>query len=233
MLRAESSGSDPADYTAVATPSASLYTDTDLEDGEQYYYRVRAIYSGTPSQPTGEVDATTPLPSPTIDTLDTTTAREISVEYTLPDDSTDGDLTIERSEDDGATWTTIATVTDLSATTYTDTGLLDGEEYTYRLTRDTGDASAESIDSAITDLPAPTVLAPDAAGDTHLGVSWDATHNNGDTRVEYREDDSGDWVTHTTVARDTEQATVDGLLNGQLYGIRVVAETDHAESEDQ
>jgi len=40
LYRAQSSGSTKSDYTLVAQPSSPPYTDTGLEDGEQYYYRV-------------------------------------------------------------------------------------------------------------------------------------------------------------------------------------------------
>ena len=40
VYRAEASGSSKADYTQVADVSAPPYTDTGLEDGERYYYRV-------------------------------------------------------------------------------------------------------------------------------------------------------------------------------------------------
>jgi hypothetical protein len=40
VYRAESSGSTKSDYTQVADVSSPPYTDTGLEDGERYYYRV-------------------------------------------------------------------------------------------------------------------------------------------------------------------------------------------------
>lgn len=40
VYRAESSGSSTADYTQVADVTAPPYTDTGLEDGERFYYRV-------------------------------------------------------------------------------------------------------------------------------------------------------------------------------------------------
>jgi len=235
VLLAEASGDAASDYSSEATPAAPPYTMTGLEDGEQYYIRVRATYPGTPSQLTNEVDATTPLPAPTFGTLDAGTPREITVPYTLEDNSTDGDVLIERSADGGATWTEIATVTDLSTTAYTDTGLLDGQEYTYRLTRRTDHAETTSATvSAITILPAPTNLTASAIGDTSVEYAWDATHNQGQTRVEYRRAGEGDdWTTYETVDNETEAATVDGLLTGEQYGGRVVAQTDDAETEDE
>lgn len=40
VYRAQSSGSSTSDYTQVADVSSPPYTDTGLEDGEEYYYRV-------------------------------------------------------------------------------------------------------------------------------------------------------------------------------------------------
>ena len=40
VYRAQSSGSSKSDYTQVADVSSPPYTDTGLEDGEKYYYRV-------------------------------------------------------------------------------------------------------------------------------------------------------------------------------------------------
>jgi len=40
VYRAESSGSTTSDYTQVADVTSPPYTDTGLEDGEQFYYRV-------------------------------------------------------------------------------------------------------------------------------------------------------------------------------------------------
>jgi len=40
VYRAQASGSTKGDYTLVAQPTSPPYTDTGLEDGEEYYYRV-------------------------------------------------------------------------------------------------------------------------------------------------------------------------------------------------
>jgi hypothetical protein len=42
IYRSESSGSVKSDYTQINTISTSSFTDTNLEDGEEYYYRVTA-----------------------------------------------------------------------------------------------------------------------------------------------------------------------------------------------
>jgi fibronectin type 3 domain-containing protein len=42
VYRAQSSGSVKSDYTQIADVSGPPYTDTGLEDGEKFYYRVSA-----------------------------------------------------------------------------------------------------------------------------------------------------------------------------------------------
>lgn len=42
VYRAQSSGSSTSDYTQVADVTSPPYTETGLEDGEKYYYRVSA-----------------------------------------------------------------------------------------------------------------------------------------------------------------------------------------------
>lgn len=86
---------------------------------------------------------------------------------------------------------------------------------------------------ATTILPAPTDLTVDSVGDASVSVSW--TNNTTDAtghRIEIREDNSGSWTVANTVGGGVESASVTGLLNGQLYGLRVVALASDAESID-
>lgn len=63
VYRAESSGSSTGDYTQVANVSNNSYTDTGLEDGEKYYYRVSAYNTSGESGLSNEASGVTPLPS--------------------------------------------------------------------------------------------------------------------------------------------------------------------------
>ena len=238
VLIAEATGSTAADYTVDQSvgAAASTATITGLEHGEQYYVRVQAAYTGadkTPAPVSNEASATTDLPTPTLNALDAATLREVTLSYALTDNSTDGDVLVERSTDGGSTWSTVETITDLSATTFTDTGLLDGEQYTYRLTRRTDHASTLSGTlAATTILPAPSGLTHPTVGDGYADYEWQATHNNGETRVEHKLTDASSWQTYSTVSRSTESETVDGLRNGEAYDSRVVAQTEHVTTED-
>lgn len=336
VYRAEASGSSTADYTLIAQPGENTlsYTDTGLENGERYYYRVTSENSVGESDPSNEVAATTPLPFSGIDALDDSTEDQLTVEWTRQDNSSDGDWTVQFRETGTSGWTTDATYAPGAATSHTITGLEDGEEYDVQLTRSTDHASETDTATATTLLPAPTLDAADTSIEGEVTISWtknddntggrfeiwratqsgardngsiiedtdqsvtsytdtdlldgerywymvtrvttdddtvggpittfadsndldgttvlppptnlsspahtassidltwSATHNNGDTRVEYRPSDVGSWTTDQTVSRDTESATVDGLRNGEEYDLRVVAQTEHDSVED-
>lgn len=227
IYRAESSGTSLSDYSQIDTTSSTSYSDTGRTDGTRYHYRVTSILDRGESDPSPEVTAQTPLPSPTLDSV-TAGYREVTVDWTLNDDNPDGDVIVYR---DGES---VATISDLSTTSYTDSGLLDGEEYSYYVERATPDASESSGSlSDVTDLPAPTDLSADAVTSTSVDLSWTSNHNYGDTRVEFREADASSWVTDVTVDYTTEAETISTLLNGEQYDARVVAETEHTSTEDQ
>jgi hypothetical protein len=119
---------------------------------------------------------------------------------------------------------------------YTDTGLLNGEQYYYRVTAlDTANSLESDVTSEVnqlTDLPAPTNLTHPSVGDTTADYDWTANANNGDIRVEYKDAAAGSWTTFSTVSNTTEAETVTGLLMGNVYDSRVVAETEHTEAVD-
>lgn len=233
ILRAEATGSARADYDVVANVAADTtsYSDTGLEDGEKYFYRIDAVYSSANSL-SGEIYDTTPLPSPDGMTVtDSGTEDEITVSWNLNDDSTDGGVEVLRSTD-GTTGSVVATLAS-DAESYTDTGLLDGEEYHYTVRRNTDHASADSSQvSSVTILPAPTTLTVDTTRDTEADISWTDNHDYGDTRVDYKRSSATSWTTFSTLSRNTEAETLTGLLNGEEYDARAVAETEHTETVD-
>ncbi|UIO98905.1 hypothetical protein Hbl1158_10200 [Halobaculum sp. CBA1158] len=239
VYRGETSGATVGDYTEIATTTATTYTDASIDstDGESYFYRVQARYSGgVDSALSNEAEGTTPLPAPSIDSLDDSTQREITVTYSLNDNATDGDVLIERSTDGGATWSAVATITDLSATEWTDTGLDDGTEYSYRVTRRTDHAEATSgTATATTIAPEPvldTAVIDEAAGDV-IDITGTDTGNSELRHVieVLRVDLVGDSWTETgeeipAQAGDGNEITgsTAALLDGERYRVRLRTE---------
>ncbi|PGF16189.1 hypothetical protein CP556_08730 [Natrinema sp. CBA1119] len=227
--RATSSGSTTSDYSVVASGvTGTAHSDTGLTDGRKYHYRIEAEKDGTKSNLSNEAAVTTNLPSPTLDSLTADTLREIDIAWILSDDNSDGQIHIYR---DGASIASISR----DETMFTDTGVdLDGEQYSYSLERDTGDTTASSgTDTVVTVLPAPTTLSVDAITVTSADISWTDNHNYGDTRIEFKQSDVGSWTTVSTLSRNTEAETLTDLLHGERYDTRVVAVTEHTETEGQ
>ena len=235
VVRAQASGSTAADYTSIATVGSSTtsYQDTSLENGERYYYRVRVLYDGGSNSPlTAEVVQTTDLPAPSAVSLDTSVEDEISLSWTLNDNSTDGAVEVYRSTD-GTLGTEITGGLTPDATSYTDTAVVDGEQYYYTIRRTTGHAESDSSQqSGVTVLPAPTNLTVDAVTDTTVDLSWTDNHDNGQTRVEFKPASTSTWQTFATLAIGAGSETITGLRNGEQYDARVVATTEHADTED-
>ena len=235
VLIAEATGSTAADYSVDKSvgASASAATISGLENGERYYIRVQATYSGadgTPSPVSNEVDTTLAVPAPSIDSLDASTQREITVAYSLADNSTDGDLLVERSTDSGSTWTDAGTVSNLSATEFVDTGRDDGTEYTYRVTRRTDHTEATSgTASATTVAPAPTLDSLIVDGDvldvtgTDNGnaelrheIEIQRTNTTGSTWAQSGADIAAETGDGNTIAGSTA-----ALLDGERYDARL------------
>lgn len=237
VLRAESPGPMASDYTTAATPNAPPYTNAGLTPGTQYHYRIQAVYTGTDSQLTAGATATADLPAPTLDSLDAATADEITISYAVPtvvqNNAPDATVQIFRSTD-GSLGDAVTTISDLSQTSYTDTGLADGTQYHYTIRLVAADATADSGQQAATTiLPPPTGLATTAIGSTTVDIEWSASHDAGATRIEYKPSDTSTWTVSETVARTVELATIDDLRNGEEYDIRVIADTSDAEEVDQ
>lgn len=232
VLRAQSSGATATDYTTVASlGDVQSYTDTGLENGEKYYYRVK-VSNTSGSSLSNEVSATTTVPNLTNTAL-SAGSREVTATWTTNDNSTDGDILVELMPT-GGSWSEVATLAP-DATEHTEAGLLDGEEYRVRVTRRTDHAASpgSTTDPATTDQPAPTDLSVGNIDAESGSLSWTASHNYGDTLVQLRRVDTTSWETVATLDRDVETYELGELLNGERYQARVLAATEHTETPDQ
>ncbi|MBX0325797.1 fibronectin type III domain-containing protein [Halomicroarcula sp. F13] len=194
--------------------------------------------------------------------VDRVVVSDILHEYTTPAAPTDWSLDTSVEDEITATWTNNAAFADYqdmriglaengtsyeaalgpTATSYTFSGLSDGQDYiagneTYVVQYRNGSQSTswfadEVTATAVTLLPAPTDLAASNVTADSVDLSWTANHDYGDTLVQYRPTDVGSWTTFATVSRTTETETITGLRNGEEYDARVVANTEHTQTED-
>lgn len=72
---------------------------------------------------------------------------EIYLSWSNQDDSPDGTIAIERSSDDGSTWSDIATGIDPAKEFYVDSSVTSDNDYTYRIRRETDHVTATSGES--------------------------------------------------------------------------------------
>ena len=128
----------------------------------------------------------------------------------------------------GNTWTEMNIGS--TATTYTVTGLTNGQEYRFavKALNPTESVNSDRVDTTPRTVPgAPTGLTatPD---NTEVSLSWTAPADNGGTAitdyiVEYRAGNSNSWSTFADGTSTATTATVTGLTNGTEYQFRVKA----------
>jgi len=115
-------------YLTKVDEDVNEYTDSGLLNGEKYYYRVRAYRSSAISGYTNTPSGVTTLPSPSLLTASAVSSTQINLSWTDNSNNEDG-FKIYRSTD-GSNFSQIATVGP-NTTSYSNTGLLNGEKYYY------------------------------------------------------------------------------------------------------
>ena len=206
--------------------TASSYTVTGLTNGQFYTFRVRAVNrvgaglasSSQSATPTSTVVA----PDAPFGLSATPGNRQVMLSWVQP--SGGAALThYEYELDLSDTWTS----TGGTASSYTVTGLTNGQSYTFRVraVNSAGQSAASGSRTAT-----PTTTAPEAPeslrftpGDQQVTLRWRAPTNDGGepiTHYEYEQDRSGAWISTGGTATSH---TVTGLNNGQTYTFRVRA----------
>ena len=176
-----------------------------------------------PPRPSPNVTSATEPDAPT-GLSATVSDQRVDLIWTAP--ASNGGAPILRYEyelDFSGTWTS----TGGTATSYTVTGLTNGQPYRFRgrAVNRVGAGLASSSQSA---TPTSTVVAPDAPfglsatpGNGQVMLSWVQPSGGAAlTHYEYEQDGSGTW---TSTGGTTPSHTVTGLTNGQTYTFRVRA----------
>ncbi|MGI0088647.1 MAG: fibronectin type III domain-containing protein [Nitrosotalea sp.] len=146
--------SNSTDTLFFSRGNTTSFSDTGLAPSTAYNYTVFAKNSVGASKPSNTASATTftvPQP-PTGLTATAASSSQINLSWTASNNggSAITGYMIERSNDTGATWSTVQSNTGTAGTTYSDTGLLQNTTYTYRVS---------AINSVGTSLPSSTASA--------------------------------------------------------------------------
>ncbi|EDY80439.1 Fibronectin type III domain protein [Verrucomicrobiia bacterium DG1235] len=94
---------------------------------------------------------------------------------------------LERSEDSGATWETIANIADAESTSFVDNGLILNSEYSYRVLAKNGDLSSPYSNTILVDTSiTPNDLPPLALEDIKGNLTWAEADSAGTLYLSFR-----------------------------------------------
>ncbi|MGO4598630.1 fibronectin type III domain-containing protein [Terrabacter sp. 2RAF25] len=227
-------GSAPiASNVAITT-----FTDSGLVDGTTYFYRVAAVNAVGASALSGEASAT-PQAAATVPSAPQSLAAvgsNTTVALTWSRPASDGGsavtgYSVYRGTSAGAEAAT-PIAANVAGTSFTDTGLVNGTTYFYRVAAvnavGTSTPSIEASARPQATLPtAPTGLVA-SGGNTTVGLAWSAPASDGGSAVTgyavYRGTSAGGEAATPVAANVAATSFTDtGLVNGTTYFYRVAA----------
>ncbi len=211
---------------ATVDPDVTSYTDTGLDPGKDYSYQVAAYNTAGESGMSAQLTSTTgqELPSsPSGLRVEDASPREITITWADNSDDEDG-FRIYRNG------SRIATV-DPDVTSYTDTGLDPGKDYSYQVAayNSAGESSMSARLSSATkmEIPSsPSGLTTEATSPTEITLSWQDNSDNEDGFRIYR---NGTRV--ATVGPNVTTYTHKNLNSETRYCYEVVSYNESGESE--
>jgi len=211
---------------------------TDLSGGNPY--------NALPSYFGNEVAMLDTGSAPTVPTAPSLTSAaasssQINLSWSAPSSNGGSAITgykIDRSTDGGSTWASIVSSTGSTSTTYSNTGLVSGTTYTYRVSaiNSVGTSSSSNTVSATTSSSIgstapqpPTSLTTTAVSSSQINLSWSTPSNNGGSAITgYKIDRSTDggvtWSTLVANSGSTSTTSSDtGLSSSMIYTYHVSA----------
>lgn len=212
------------DWTGIAATTVaadtSSFSATGLAAGATYCFRVNATNGVGTTAWSSAASQTTLLPAPTLNAPTGITQSAITLSWTSV--AGNNGYRIDRSSD-GYSFIQVATPA-VNAVSYTDTGLLPNQAYTYRIsTRNSaGVYSVVSNVQSATTLPveAPVFAALSGIATDRMTLSWNDVPGNAGYMIE-RSPDNTTWTQVATPATGATSYLQTGLQAGTLYYFRI------------
>ncbi|MDR3355492.1 MAG: fibronectin type III domain-containing protein, partial [Synergistaceae bacterium] len=210
----------------VSLTNVTTYSFTNLSNGQQYNFQVRAVNSvgeGPASQATATPQAAETAPGAPQNLTATPDGEQVDLSWTAPANNGGSPITgYKVSKDGGNSWVSLANVT-----TYSFTNLSNGQQYNFQVRAVNSVGEGPASQATATPLAAET--APGAPqnftvtpGYEHVALSWTAPESNGGSGIigyQVSKDGGTSWENADT---DTSHS-FSGLSNGQQYNFQVRA----------
>ena len=219
------SGSDP-----IANTTGLNYTDTGLTNGEEYTYYIEAVNANGEGFDSYTVKATpSGVSSAPVNLQASSMNGQVALNWTMPSDNGGSSITGYMIFRNNVNLTSI--IGFISVSTYNDSGVINGESYTYciKAINSNGDSPCSSSVSVI---PATNSSAPEnlqaTAGYGQLTLTWDAPSDNGGSSI------TGYMIFRNDVYLTTIGGlmyTNGGLVNGESYTYHIIAVNTAGDSE--
>lgn len=210
------------DFTQIGTTASTSYNDLSLAGSMRYFYRVSATDAVGRSIPSATSSAINRPSAVTNFSITSPSATQLVMNWRETTGETG--YRIERSDDGGATFSTLATV-GANVPSYTNAGLTAGTPYSYRVipTSALGDGVTSATASGAARLAAvnPT-LGTVAAGS--ITINWSDISNETNYRIE-RSTNGTTFTTLATVAANTLTYTDATVTSAGEYYYRVFGTT--------
>ncbi|QYY34906.1 fibronectin type III domain-containing protein [Ruficoccus sp. ZRK36] len=223
-------------WTDMATVSANqtTYQVTGLTESTEYEFRIRASAPSCSSDWSNVQPVTTTATPPGTPSLLNATAHWNEVVLIWSSVNGETGFVLERALSGSDAWTEIATPT-ANDTTYTDTSVVQGESYQYRvkaLNKNVASnySNIRSVTVPVRTQPAtPAQVNVKVISNSELQITWVDVADEDGYRIE-RRTGSGDWVVLAELESGITSYTDSGLVEGTQYEYRVIAANTVGES---
>jgi fibronectin type 3 domain-containing protein len=219
-------GSSTASYTRIGTSTVTFYNDTSITTGQAYFYKVSALDStNKESVQSTAVSIITPPANVRVTTVTTVSVSLAWNAYTGA-----SGFNVYRSSAEAGTYSKI-NATNVSGTTFTDTGLLPDTTYYYKINAIIDDVeglqSGSISASTLTSVPANVRIS--SVTTVSVSLAWNAVSEASGYNVYRSSTEAGTYskINVTTISGTTFTDT--GLLSDTTYYYKIRAIINNTE----